>query len=85
VSCAIADTARFTPRLRPAVPLIASICALYVPFCVFLSTQLGGGVVARVPCQPPASGYGTFMPVTYPGKRGYLLFLDDLTAAAGDP
>ena len=42
------------------------------------------GQLCRVPCQAPPSGWGTFMPVTYPGKRGYLLFLDDLSAAVGD-
>jgi hypothetical protein len=42
------------------------------------------GALGRVPAKAPAGGYGTFMPVTWPGKRGYLLFLDELTAEAGD-
>ncbi|NUQ02233.1 MAG: hypothetical protein HUU35_20490 [Armatimonadetes bacterium] len=37
------------------------------------------GPAGRIPARVPASGYGTLMPCTWPGKRGYLLFLDDLT------
>ncbi|MBI5833688.1 MAG: hypothetical protein HZB16_15415 [Armatimonadetes bacterium] len=46
--------------------------------------RLGSGPLVRVPGKAPASGHGIFMPVTYPGKRGYLLFLDDLRVEAAD-
>lgn len=46
--------------------------------------RLGDGPAVHLPAKPPASGHGTFMLVTYPGKRGYMAFLDSLSVTRAD-